>query len=281
MEAILHRSESPVRQWLDSNSGRVGSFNEDDLLTLIQRNVTESAEIGESAIRGIIRDWAQTRQVTIPKISLVPLTPQQAPAPIGVLLQRPRLDFSIGDFRVNIQLPSEAVSNLPTRLGRNQLLSFRLSAEASGNFTFLAKYDYVPHIHIGLRAGVSVSEDVPFYSKLFIESKDQVCQARNSAKVRESLRSAGNELRDAIRSVQESPTSNSGDRSDDYKIRWTQVGLKISDLYDAIESAKRNECTNQPKYSIELGAKTPLSPLDKNSSLNDEPTVDINAILRF
>lgn len=283
MEAILRQSEAPVRRWLDSNSGRVGSYNEGDLITLIRRNVPEAAGMGDGNLRGILRTWAQEHQVRIPPISLVPLGPQQAPAPApaGGGLQWPRLDFSLGDFRVDIQLPSEAVARLPVRLGGRHRLSFRLSAEVSGSFSFSAVYDGIPHVRIGLRAGVSVSGRAPLSGGLFIESSEQVCQARNSAQLRESLQSAGNELRDAIRSAQESPTPRPGESGVDFAMRWAQVGIKIGALYEAIESARRNQCTNQPRFSVEFGVQTPLNPPDQPRERGDAPYLGGSATIRF
>lgn len=203
---------------------------------------------------------------------------QQSPAS-G--LRWPRLDFSAGDFRVDIQLPSEAVARLPVRLGSRHRLSFRLSAKASGSFSFSAVYNGIPHVRVGLHAGGSVRGRAPLSGSLFIESSEQVCQARNSAQLRQTLENAGNELRDAIRSAQESPIPRPGESGIDFATRWAQVGVKIGALYEAVESAQRNQCTNQPRFSVEFGVQTHLNPPDQPRERGDAPFLGGSATVRF
>jgi len=282
MAAILQQSEAPVRRWLDNNSGRVGSYNEGDLITLIRRGVLEAASMGEGNIRGIIRAWALEHQVRIPPISMVPLGPQPALRPVsGGGFHWPRLNFSLGDFNVNIQLPSEAVARLPVSLGGHGQLSFRLSASASGSFSFSATYDGIPHLRVGLRAGVSATGRAPLSGGLFIESSEQVCQARNRAQLEKSLQSAGKALKDAIEAAQSSPTPQPGESDVDFAMRWAEVGIKIGALYDAIESARRNQCTNQPRFSVEFGARMPLNPPDQPKGQDDAPFLGGSITIRF
>lgn len=282
-QTILQQLEAPIRRWLDNNSSRVSSYNEGDLITLIRRNVSEAAAMGEGSIRSTLRAWAQDHDVRIPSVSLMPLTPQQVPTQTSSSggVQLSRLQFSIGDFNVNIQLPSEAVARLPISLGGRNLLTFRLSAALPGNFSFSAVYDGIPHIRVGIRAGVSIDGRAPLSADLFVESQEQVCQARTPAQLRASLQSAGTELKNAIEAAQKAPIPQPGETGFDFAMRWAQVGIKVGALHEAIESARRNECTNQPRFSLEVGAQMPLNPPQEPRSPQDVPSVGANFIWRF
>ncbi|MBK9337301.1 MAG: hypothetical protein IPM98_12280 [Lewinellaceae bacterium] len=276
VQAIFQRSEAPVRRWLDNNSSRVTQYNEGDLILLIRRSVSEAAEMGEGNIRGIIRSWASEHGVRVPPMSLVPLAPTAVPPPSSSPsgIQMPRLDFSLGSFQANIQLPTEAVARLPLSLGGRHRLSFRLSAEVPGDFSFSAAYDGIPHVRIGLRAGASVSGSASL--RLFVESADRVCQARNAMQLRESLQTAGVALKNAIEAVQSSPTPRADESDIDFAMRWAQVGIKIAGLHDAVESARRNQCTDQPRWSVEMGYNPEGFP---NPRIGDAPRPELDDMI--
>lgn len=176
----------------------------------------------------------------------------------GLHLPSTTLDFHLGDLQVQLDLPSSLTATLPISYQGVQVLSFRIEAGTSGEFSLTITLNAVPHVRISLRAGVSVGDHPSASAGLVIEATDTVCRAQDPETARAALQRAGNQLRDAVRAAQRSPQVEA--------LRDVVAGIVA--VHGAIEAA-RAHCHQVPSVRVELGAHAPLGPFSPSTPPTD------------
>ncbi|MFQ5525000.1 MAG: hypothetical protein ACE5GX_01935 [Thermoanaerobaculia bacterium] len=73
VRADMAREAAPVRTWLDANADSVRGFAMPALIARIRRAVPEAREMPNVQLESIIRQWANERGLSIPRLSIVAL----------------------------------------------------------------------------------------------------------------------------------------------------------------------------------------------------------------
>ena len=203
-------------------------------------------------------------------------------SPLSGLQNLTRLRFSLGPFNFDADLPSRVTTSLPVSLRGRQILDFRLTAEAAGNFSFSATYDGIPQVRISLRAGVTgAAGSSPMASAgLTIQTTRTVCRAPSPEATRASLQSAGERLKRAIEAVQAAPEQREGETLVDVAARYGELAAAIGNIHTQVERA-RDVCREVPVFSFEFGARTPLAPLPGETDPSRAPYVGGGVTFHF
>jgi hypothetical protein len=203
-------------------------------------------------------------------------------SPLSGLQNLTRLRFSLGPFNFDADLPSRVTTSLPVSLRGRQILDFRLTAEAAGNFSFSATYDGIPQVRIGLRAGVTgATGSSPMASAgLTIQTTRTVCRAPSPEATRASLQSAGERLKRAIEAVQAAPEQREGETLVDVAARYGELAAAIGNIHTQVERA-RDVCREVPVFTFEFGARTPLAPLPGETDPSRAPYVGGGVTFHF
>ncbi len=69
----LAREAAPIRAWLDANADSVRGFAMPALVARIRRAVPEAREMPNIQLESIIRQWANERGLSIPRVSIIPM----------------------------------------------------------------------------------------------------------------------------------------------------------------------------------------------------------------
>ncbi len=205
-----------------------------------------------------------------------------SPSPLSGLQNLTRLRFSLGPFNFDADLPSQVTASLPVSLRGRQILDFRLTAEAAGNFSFSATYDGIPQVRIGLRAGVTgATGSSPMASAgLTIQTTRTVCRAPSPEATRASLQSAGERLQRAIEAVQAAPEQREGETLVDVAARYGELAAAIGNIHTQVERA-RDACREVPVFTFEFGARTPLAPLPGETDPSRAPYIGGGVTFHF
>jgi hypothetical protein len=203
-------------------------------------------------------------------------------SPLSRLQNLTRLRFSLGPFNFDADLPSQVTASLPVSLRGRQILDFRLTAEAAGNFSFSATYDGIPQVRIGLRAGVTgATGSSPMASAgLTIQTTRTVCRAPSPEATRASLQSAGERLQRAIEAVQAAPQQREGETLVDVAARYGELAAAIGNIHTQVERA-RDACREVPVFTFEFGARTPLAPLPGETDPSRAPYIGGGVTFHF
>lgn len=180
-----------------------------------------------------------------------------APSALGGLSGLTEFGFSLGDVAMRVEIPSSLRAQLPVELRGAARITFSLTATTSGVFTFAITLDGIPHIRIRASTSVDVGEQRGT-SSLTIQSTRTVCRAQDPEAARRALQSKGQQLRDAILAVQNPPAPEEGqDEAVENLRRIADVVSKISDVYDAIETA-RAPCRQVPLVEFGVTGRYPV-----------------------
>ncbi|NJO01972.1 MAG: hypothetical protein HC880_10000 [Bacteroidia bacterium] len=153
-------------------------------------------------------------------------------------------------------MPNSVSATLPIPFRGAQVVEINLSADIPSEFSLRVTINAIPHVRIIARAGVEPGEQRAT-AGLVIESTRTVCRAPEPETSRARLQSAGEQLRDAIRTLQNPPPSAEGaDPAMENLDRLRAVGTAIYGVHQAIEESRRG-CREVPRVRFDLGARIP------------------------
>ncbi|QID17616.1 DUF4157 domain-containing protein [Nitrogeniibacter mangrovi] len=209
-----------------------------------------------------------------------PAGPRAAPAPSagsgsgsggGLSLPSTTIHFSLGPAAFTIDLPASVAIQLPVPFRGARRVVFALNASPS-EFSFTATINAVPHVRIIARAGITTEGRGS--AGLTVQTTRTTCQAVSPAAARAALSSAGNQLRDAIRAVQNPPAPDPDaselSRTFAPHMRYADVVSAIAHLHSEIERVGA-PCREVPVFSAEFGAQGPLTTPDTPPGPTDQP----------
>lgn len=176
----------------------------------------------------------------------------------GLHLPSTTLKFHLGDLQVQLDLPSSLTATLPLSYRSAQVVSFKIEATTSGDFSLSVTIDAVPHVRISLHAGVSVGGTPQGSAGLTIEAIDTVCRAEDPQAARASLEQAGKKLHDAVVAAQASAQPD----------KLKDVVAAIVGVNGAIDAAKA-KCKQVPRVRLDLGVHGPLGPFTPHMPITD------------
>ena len=168
-------------------------------------------------------------------------------APGALQLPSTKLEFHLGEVRLQLDLPSSFTATLPLKYHGAEVVTFELEAEPSGDFSFAVKINAAPHVRFSLKAGVSVGEHPQASAGLTIDSVDTVCRAQDASASRGALTKAGQKLRDAIQAAQGSAAP----------AKLKDVVAAVVEVQQAIDGAQA-KCRQVPRARLDLGAHFPI-----------------------
>lgn len=67
-QAAISASETPVRNWLATNTNRLRLLTMDELVAQVRRHVVEAGRLGNVEIENLVHEWATAQNITIPVI---------------------------------------------------------------------------------------------------------------------------------------------------------------------------------------------------------------------
>ena len=167
----------------------------------------------------------------------------------GLHLPSTTLKFDLGDLQVQLDLPSSLTATLPISYRGVQVVSFKIEAKASGDFSLSISVNAIPHVRISLSAGVSVGSHPQGSAGLTIETVDTVCRAEDPQAARAKLEQAGKKLHDAVLVAQASAEPD----------KLKDVVAAIVGVNSAIDEAKTH-CKQVPRAKLDFGVHGPLGP---------------------
>src|SRR5260370_8147192 len=93
---VIAEEQTPVRQWLDSNTVRLSIVPKDQVVIQVKQNVPQAAKLADAEIQLLVNEWARRTHVPLPdgqsdqsKIATVALCALSMPHKGGFVTQSP------------------------------------------------------------------------------------------------------------------------------------------------------------------------------------------------